>query len=101
MRRDREGERKRGVRSTHLMPPAKDLMIHFLVVPAHVACFSRPQVTFIQGDSKDVLSSVTLRVFDTEKAVAFYNKLGAPFPSLLLLSFACLLLQQYFQKRLQ
>ncbi|EWM23035.1 hypothetical protein Naga_100673g1 [Nannochloropsis gaditana] len=51
-------------------------MIHFLVVPAHVACFSRPQVTFIQGDSKDVLSSVTLRVFDTEKAVAFYNKLG-------------------------
>ncbi|EWM20227.1 lactoylglutathione chloroplast [Nannochloropsis gaditana] len=34
------------------------------------------KVTFIQGESKDVLSSVTLRVFDTEKAVAFYNKLG-------------------------
>ncbi|TFJ81487.1 hypothetical protein NSK_007209 [Nannochloropsis salina CCMP1776] len=34
------------------------------------------KVTFVQGESKDVLSSVTLRVFDTEKAVAFYSKLG-------------------------
>jgi hypothetical protein len=80
------------------MPTAKDPTTHFLVVPALVACLSRPQVTFVQGESKDVLSSVTLRVFDTEKAVAFYSKLGARFPLLRVLSFACLLLQQYFYR---
>ena len=35
------------------------------------------QVTLVEGDSKDVLEAITLRVFDQEKALAFYNKLGA------------------------
>jgi hypothetical protein len=33
-------------------------------------------VTLLQGEAHDPLHSISLRVFDQEKAVAFYNKLG-------------------------
>lgn len=36
----------------------------------------KTQVTLVEGESKDVLTAITLRVFDQEKAVAFYNNLG-------------------------
>lgn len=34
------------------------------------------KVTLVEGESADVLTALTLRVFDMEKATAFYNKLG-------------------------
>jgi hypothetical protein len=33
-------------------------------------------VTLVEGESKDVLTAITLRVFDQKKSVAFYNNLG-------------------------
>lgn len=34
------------------------------------------KVTLIEGQATDALSAITLRVFDQEKAEAFYSKLG-------------------------
>ena len=42
----------------------------------HITPQTRRQVTLVEGESKDVLTAITLRVFDQEKAVAFYNNLG-------------------------
>ena len=39
------------------------------------------KVTLVEGESADPLTALTLRVFDMEKATAFYNKLGKSSPT--------------------
>lgn len=56
--------------------PDQDAEVVNTEITAVVADPDGYKVTLVEGESKDILSCITLRVFDMEKAVAFYNNLG-------------------------